>query len=63
MILISNSQRDDIVRYLTDYAVNTRADGTRGFNARRLARKLARVLEAKQPVPREQLPEQLRKGR
>lgn len=61
MIIISNSQRDEIVRYLTDYCDNTQADGTRAFNARRLARKLARTLTKKQSVERSELPEQLRK--
>lgn len=61
MILISNSQRDEIVRYLTDYVEHTQAGGTRAFNARRLARKLARALSEKRPIDRSELPEQLRK--
>lgn len=57
MILISNSQRDDIVRYLGAFAATKGDGGTRDHNARRLARKLARVLEGKKPVPASGSPE------
>lgn len=63
MILISNNQRDDIVRYLGAFAATKGDGGTRDYNARRLARKLARVLEGKQAILPEQLPEQLRNWR
>lgn len=45
MVIISNSQRDGIVRYLREYAATASDGSTREFNARRLAGRLARQLE------------------
>lgn len=51
MILISNKQRDDIVRYL-DLLCNSLSDrkDNRSYNTCRLARKLAKQLRLKQPT-------------
>lgn len=52
MIQISNSQRDDICRYmqmLFDLLEDKRDN--RSYNARRRAGKLLRILRAKTPVP------------
>lgn len=64
MIMISNKQRDDIVRYLTEFTEGMQdVKSTRACNTRRLARKLAQVLSAKKPVPLSELPEQLKERR
>ena len=64
MIMISNKQRDDIVRYLTEFTEGMQnVKSTRAYNPRRLARKLAQVLSAKKPVPLSELPEQLKERR
>jgi len=63
MILISNSQRDEIVRYLVAFAATAGDGGTRDYNARRLARKLARALDGKRPVPSGELPGTLKRRR
>ncbi len=60
MILISNSQRDDAVRYLEAFAVSLTGGSTKEYNSRRLARKLARILAQKQPLA--QLPGLADKG-
>lgn len=62
--MISNKQRDDIVRYLTEFTEGMQnVKSTRAYNTRRLASKLARVLSAKKPVPLSELPEQLKERR
>jgi hypothetical protein len=49
MVVISNSQRDEAVRYLQRLADLTAGDGsTKAVNLRRLARRLARKLADKQ---------------
>jgi hypothetical protein len=49
MVVISNSQRDEAVRYLQRLADLTEGDGsTKAVNLRRLARRLARQLEKKE---------------
>lgn len=64
MIMISNRQRDDAVKYLTEYVDSIKdIRSTRAYNTRRLAQKLIRALSEKQPVPLSELPEQLRKSR
>lgn len=64
MIMISNKQRDDIVRYLTEFTEGMQnVKSTRAYNTRRLARKLTQVLSAKKPVPLSELPEQLKERR
>lgn len=57
MITISNKQRDDIVRYLDLLCQTLEGDSTRNFNTKRLARKLSKTLESKQPVRASELPE------
>ncbi len=59
MITISNKQRDDIVRYLDLLCQTLEGDSTRIFNTKRLARKLSKTLESKQPVRASELSEQL----
>lgn len=49
MVVISNSQRDEAVRYLQRLADMTEGDGSiKAVNLRRLARRLARQLEKKE---------------
>lgn len=55
MITISNKQRDDVVRFLGLYCETLRGRDTRTFNTRRLARKLAETLAAKQPLSASEL--------
>lgn len=52
MILISNKQRDDIVRYIDLMCEALTSNDLRTFNTKRLARKLAKQLRQKQPVVR-----------
>lgn len=59
MITISNKQQDDIVRYLDLLCQTLEGDSTRNLNTKRLARKLSKTLESKQPVRASELPEQL----
>jgi hypothetical protein len=59
MITISNKQRDDIVRYLDLLCQTLEGDSTRIFNTKRLASKLSKTLESKQPVRASELSEQL----
>lgn len=60
MITISNKQRDDIVRYLDLLCQTLEGDSTRIFNTKRLARKLSKTLESKQPIPASELSERLK---
>lgn len=51
MVIISNSQRSEAVRYLQRLADMTEGDGSiKAVNLRRLARRLARQLEKKQSL-------------
>lgn len=50
MIIISNSQRDQILRYLDMFCDSLPGDDLRSFNTRRLARNLAKRLRAKESV-------------
>lgn len=59
MITISNKQRDDIVRYLDLLCQTLEGDSTRIYNTKRLARKLSKTLESKQPARASELPKQL----
>lgn len=59
MITISNKHRDDIVRYLDLLCQTLEGDSTLIFNTKRLARKLSKTLESKQPVRASELSEQL----
>lgn len=62
--MISDKQRDDIVRYLTEFTEGLQSvKSTRAYNTRRLARKLIQVLSSKKPVPFSELPEQLKERR
>ncbi len=61
MVLISNRQRDEAVRYLREYAAMRGDGGCRAFNARRLASILARQLERRETVDKALLPKELRK--
>jgi len=51
MILISNKQRDDIVKYIDLMCEALTGSDNRTYNTKRLARKLAKQLRAKQPLP------------
>lgn len=62
MVIISNRQRDEIVRYLSEYAAMRGDGGNRAYNARRLAALLARQLAARKPVDKSCLPKELRKS-
>ena len=62
MILISNSQRDEMVRYidaLCEALQPSLGKSTRAHNTVRLAKKLRARLAAKQPVRASELPERL----
>ena len=59
MIAISNKQRDDIVRYLDLMCDALKGEDTSTYNTKRLARKLAKTLRAKQPLSSESKAEQL----
>lgn len=50
MILISNQQRNLIVRYLESYCEHLQGSDTRTYNTKRLVRILVRRLKAKHPV-------------
>ena len=50
MILISNKQRDDIVRYLEQLHGRLDGDDLRTINARRLVGILIRRLREKRPI-------------
>lgn len=50
MILISNQQRDQIVKYLESYCNQLQGSDTRTYNTKRLASILVRRLRAKHPV-------------
>lgn len=50
MILISNSQRDYIVKYLGLLCETLQGDSTRIYNTKRLARKLMKNLQSRPVV-------------
>ena len=50
MIIISNAQRDQVVRYLNVLCGILDGKDTRSHNIKRLSRKLIAQLEAKRPV-------------
>lgn len=60
MIVISNKQRDDIVRYLDLLCQTLQGTDTRTYNTKRLARILSKRLDAKQPIPSDELTERLK---
>ena len=53
MYLISNTDRDYIIKYLGMMIIHTPQRGLRAANAVRLAKKLVSKLEAKQPLSAE----------
>lgn len=53
MYLISNTDRDYIIKYLDMMIANTPQKGLRAVNAVRLAKQLVKKLEAKQPLTAE----------
>ena len=55
MIIISNSERDNIVRYIELMCQHMAGEDTRTYNTKRLARKLAAKLKAKQPLSASEL--------
>ena len=59
MIAISNQQRDDIVKYIDLLCETLTASDNRTYNIRRRARKLSKVLRAKQPFSAASLSERL----
>lgn len=61
MIIISNKQRDDIVRYLDLLCQFLEGNDTRTYNTKRLARILSKKLNSKQQISASELPEQLKK--
>lgn len=60
MIIISNRQRDDILRYIDLLCDALQGKDTRTYNTKRLARNLAARLKAKQPFDASELPVQLK---
>ncbi len=59
MIAISNQQRDDIVKYIDLLCETLTATDNKTYNIRRRARKLSKVLRAKQPFSAASLSERL----
>ena len=55
MIIISNSQRDQILRYIDILCESLTGEDTRTYNTKRLAKNLARRLKAKESVSAEEL--------
>ena len=60
MIVISNKQRDDIVRYLELLCQTLEVTDTRTADTKRLARILSKRLDAKQPISSDELTERLK---
>lgn len=60
MIIISNKQRDDMMRYIELMCENMRGTDNKTYNTKRLAMKLYRALEAKQPLSKEELTARLK---
>lgn len=55
-MIISNKQRDDILRYIDLMCEALQGKDTRTYNTKRLARNLANRLKAKQPFDASDLP-------
>lgn len=55
MIIISNSQRDQIVRFLDVLCQVLTGEDTRTYNTKRLARNLNKRLREKKPVSADEL--------
>lgn len=55
MIIISNSERDQIVRFIDILCQVLKGDDTRTYNTKRLARNLQKRLRNKQPVSANEL--------
>ena len=55
MIIISNSQRDYIVKYIEIMCEALTGDDNKTYNIKRMARKLQRQLVEKQPVKADEL--------
>ena len=53
MIIISNAQRDQVVRYLNVLCGILNDKDTKSYNIKRLSRKLIVQLEAKRPIQEE----------
>lgn len=60
MIIISNKQRDDILRYIDLMCEALQGKDTRTYNTKRLARNLANKLKAKHSFAASDLPVQLK---
>lgn len=60
MIVISNKQRDDIVRYLDLLCQTLQGTDTRTYNTKQLARILSKRLNAKQPISSDELTDKLK---
>lgn len=60
MVIISNRQRDDIIRYIDLMCEAMQGQDTRTYNTKRLARNLAARLKAKQSFPASDLPVHLK---
>ena len=60
MIIISNQQRDNILRYIELMCDNMKGTDIKTCNTKRLAMKLHRVLKAKQPLSKEELTARLK---
>lgn len=60
MYIISNRQRDDILRYIEILCKCLPTKGTKAINTRRLAMNLHKALEAKQPLSKEELTARLK---
>ncbi len=60
MILLSNKQRDDIVRYLDILCRTLTSRDSQTVNTKRLVRNLAKGLKAKQPFDASALPDNLK---
>lgn len=60
MIIISNKQRDDILRYIDLMCETLQGKDTRTYNTKSLARNLANRLKAKQPFDASDLPVHLK---
>lgn len=55
MIIISNSQRDQILRYLDILCESLTGEDNRSYNTKRLAKNLAKRLRAKESVSADEL--------
>ena len=55
MILISNRHRDDLVKFLDLLCERLQGKTTKEYNTKRLATKLKRTLQEKQPLAEDEL--------